>query len=355
MPPDASPKRSDFAARVIALMREAGLRGEVTHDEIAEKLVHAERGPFDLEAADRHFTGPGVRPDNDDVLHRVVVIYVRPPAVPRTWDEARTRVLPTILEMARPVLRAFEVDRGTEKQIHRYAAITDHIAVEVGCPMEGGTASASDELLSMWGLDFEGALNQATTNLSRKGTPPWKVSPDDPGVWRSPWSDGFDASRILLPQVLRSLPVRGDPVLILHAPSCVLAAEWEPLSVYPKRLLGRTFPAEWQRGKMALMPWGPRAERVSGGLGPPETERRRFLQRFGAQANRHSPPKVIESSRCGFRRCGSRRCGLRRGRTKPRANAVADTPPTARLKMTAATGGRRGTRTPDLVRVKHAL
>jgi hypothetical protein len=50
------------------------------------------------------------------------------------------------------------------------------------------------------------------------------VSPDYPGVYRSPWNDGFDASRILLPQAVRSLPVRGDPVLILHAPSCVLAA-----------------------------------------------------------------------------------------------------------------------------------
>src|SRR5205823_6103112 len=163
-----------------------------------------ERGPFDLEHAYRHFTGPGVRPDNDEMLERVVRFYVRPPAIPLSWAEARTRVLPTIIQMAQQVIRAFEVERGTEKQIHRYAAITDHITVEVGCPVEEGTVSASDELLSKWGIDFEEALNQATTNLSRKGTPQWKVSPDYPGVWRSPWNDGFDASRTLLPQAMRS-------------------------------------------------------------------------------------------------------------------------------------------------------
>lgn len=247
MPPEPTSTRAEFAARVIAEMRALGLQGDITHDEIAGTLVHGERGPFDLEAAYRHFTGPTVRPDNDEMLRRVVRFYVRPPAVPLTWAEVRTRVVPTIAQMARQVSRAFEVERGTEKHVHRYAVVTDHITAEVGYPIEDGTVGVSDEFLGRWGIGFEEAMNQATTNLLRKGTPKWKVSPDYPGVFRSPWSDGFDASRILLPQAMRSLPVRGDPVLILHAPSCVLAAGADdPDALFQ---LGRCARKQWETNR----------------------------------------------------------------------------------------------------------
>ena len=246
MPPEPA-TRADFAARVIAEMRAAGLQGDITHDEIAGTLVHGERGPFDLEAAYRHFAGPIVRPDNEEMLKRVVRFYVRPPAVPLTWDEVRTRVLPTITQMARQVERAFEIERGTQKEIIRYAALTDHIAVEVGYPLDDGSVAVSDELLGRWEMDFEEVLNQATTNLLRKGTPKWKVSPDYPGVFRSPWSDGFDASRILLPRVMRSLMVQGDPVAILHAPSCLLVAGADdPDALFQ---LGRCAKKQWETNR----------------------------------------------------------------------------------------------------------
>ena len=105
MPPDST-TRAECAARVIAEMCAAGLQGDITHDEIAGTRVHAERGPYDLEHAYRHFTGPGVRPDNDEMLERVVRFYVRPPAIPLSWDEAWTRVLPTIIQLPMHVATA---------------------------------------------------------------------------------------------------------------------------------------------------------------------------------------------------------------------------------------------------------
>lgn len=220
---DPIPTRADFAARVIDEMRDAGLEGEVIHDAIAGTLVHAARGPFDLEAAYRRLVGPDTRPDSDEMLTRLVRIYVSPPAVPLTWLDARDRVLPAISSMAFQAARAFQAGEGQEGAVLPFAVLTEHVTAELAFPLADGSAQVSGALLAKWGVDFKTALDQATTNLARRGALAWISSPKYPGVFRSPWDDGFDASRILVPGALRSMSLRGDPVLMLHAPTCVYA------------------------------------------------------------------------------------------------------------------------------------
>jgi hypothetical protein len=68
--------------------------------------------------------------------------------------------------------------------------------------------------LARWNTDFDRLLQKARTNLLARG------GEEDfqrlgPGRYRSTWRDNLDGSRMLLPGVLKNLPLQGDPVVVL--------------------------------------------------------------------------------------------------------------------------------------------
>jgi hypothetical protein len=67
--------------------------------------------------------------------------------------------------------------------------------------------------LTTWGVGFEEAMRVALDNLRQISGP--DLEPIAPGVWRSPWRDNYDASRLLLTDLIESHGVEGDPVLMV--------------------------------------------------------------------------------------------------------------------------------------------
>jgi hypothetical protein len=64
-----------------------------------------------------------------------------------------------------------------------------------------------------WNADFDLLLQRARGNLlGRVGAGRFRAVRE--GCWRSTWANGLDASLVLLPGILRRLPVRGDPVAV---------------------------------------------------------------------------------------------------------------------------------------------
>jgi hypothetical protein len=77
--------------------------------------------------------------------------------------------------------------------------------------------------LEAWGVDFERLLQQARANLVvRSGDGRFHAAGQ--GCFRSTWQDDLDGSRILLPNLLRALPVKGDPVVLLPRRDLLLVA-----------------------------------------------------------------------------------------------------------------------------------
>ena len=70
--------------------------------------------------------------------------------------------------------------------------------------------------LADWGVDFQAALATALQNLRGISHEPFDGA--GAGCWVSPWRDGQDAARLLLPDLLRRHPVRGD--LVAMVPGC---------------------------------------------------------------------------------------------------------------------------------------
>jgi Uncharacterized protein conserved in bacteria len=71
-----------------------------------------------------------------------------------------------------------------------------------------------------WGITLEEGLAIAHDNL-RDATPD-RFAEVAPGVFRGAWQDAYDTSRVLLPDVLERVPVKGRPVFMLPTRDCLL-------------------------------------------------------------------------------------------------------------------------------------
>jgi len=109
------------------------------------------------------------------------------------------------------------------------APAVSHIGSDLGVALvaEGTSAAAAitGAQLQASGLEPEAALSQALKNLRPRSAPAFE-SPK-PGLFLSTWRDGFDASRLLLPDLIAALPVKGDPVVLAPTRSTLLVAGTE--------------------------------------------------------------------------------------------------------------------------------
>src|SRR5262249_6095587 len=88
----------------------------------------------------------------------------------------------------------------------------DHLAVSLVYDLPESLVQIQQHQLDTWGVSFDAALQRATDNLIAIS---WhRFDEVAPGVWRSPWQDNLDTSRLVLPELFRAHEVQGGPVVI---------------------------------------------------------------------------------------------------------------------------------------------
>jgi hypothetical protein len=91
------------------------------------------------------------------------------------------------------------------------APLAKGLAVGIVLDSEHATAMVTQKHLADWGWSFEEALKIATDNLRSHTEMKFRAAGD--GLFISSWLDVYDASRMLLTDMLFRLPLRGDPVV----------------------------------------------------------------------------------------------------------------------------------------------
>ena len=113
-----------------------------------------------------------------------------------------------------------------------YQVLGEHFGVGIVYDLPESMALVSEDLLDSWGATFEEALEVALANL--RELPMQFLAPKSgKGTYMSATKDGYDASRLLLSDLVRQLEVRGDLM--------------EQTDMYPVRYRVREFPSEEQR------------------------------------------------------------------------------------------------------------
>ncbi len=120
------------------------------------------------------------------------------------------------------------------------------IAVGVAMDGESQISLLTDETIGDLGFSYEQALQIATDNLRRASDDNWiEVGPS---LFQSGWNDDYDPSRLLLTDLIRRLPVKGDPVaLAIDNNTLLVTGSKNKQGLWEMSRLGRRMLAEATR------------------------------------------------------------------------------------------------------------
>lgn len=213
------PARETFARAVVDALREDGVTDPISFDEgtfalrigddITSRLLH-------LENLQARFLREQDQ-DRGEILRAFVRRY-RDSSAPKSFRDAQQRLLPhvrgrTDFSFSNLTARA----GGLQRDDRPFRLLTEEIGIGLmldDAEMRRGVDHAQ---LASWGVAEDEALRVALDNLRARTDPQFEQQ--QAGVWVSAWRDGYDATRILLPDVVSVLPVHGRTVIVVPHPT----------------------------------------------------------------------------------------------------------------------------------------
>lgn len=211
----------DFAQVAVEYVKSQGERRPVTVDAARDRLVLGEPpGPVSFV-----FLGHARREYDEAPAGEQERVLAR-----RFWssiDAAASddpkRVLRGVLPRLRDrawfsaVRRQAELELGADEGAidevmlpHR--VLNDDLAVHLAWELPTSMMELGPDRLEAWGVSFEAAYSQAKANLKARSTRPFDMPA--PGLYVSPYHDGLDATRMVLPELFEALEVKGRPVVL---------------------------------------------------------------------------------------------------------------------------------------------
>lgn len=128
-------------------------------------------------------------------------------------------ILPRVRDRAwfSAVRRQAELELGADEAaidevMLPHKVLNDELAAHLAYELPTSVMEIGPDRLDAWGVSFEAAWSQAKANLKARSTRPFD-SPS-PGLYVSPYHDGLDASRLVVPELFTGLEVKGKPVAL---------------------------------------------------------------------------------------------------------------------------------------------
>jgi hypothetical protein len=130
------------------------------------------------------------------------------------YAAARPMLLPRVRErFYHASLRLRMRIDGMDGDLSMARPFNDDLTVELVLDYPDAIRTISADTLQAWGVSFEEALAVAKDNLWKKSNE--NFEPLMPGLWRSPWADSHDASRLFLHELVWQQQVKGPHVAMV--------------------------------------------------------------------------------------------------------------------------------------------
>jgi hypothetical protein len=210
------PHRDRFARLVMAGIRRAG----------EQRKIHFDREQFCL------------RPDGDDVsVMNLTNVYaefcaadktVRPKLLsnivrnwfadrrpmPESFEDVHPDLLPSVRSRAYFEFALLQLkSSGGDGLDYPQQVLADHLAVGLVYDLPDSMRTIVKQDLESWGVSFYEALEAACANLRQKEDPVF-MSPHE-GVYISATGDNYDASRLILTDMIHQFEVKGDLIAMI--------------------------------------------------------------------------------------------------------------------------------------------
>lgn len=210
------PSKDKFAELVTEAILQAGENNPIKYDANKFRIVSSgnESRTFNLgNVYDEYCAAP--RPKREIVLGNIVKSWFADrKELPTDFEDVHPDLLPAVRNRSYYELAQLElkVEGASEFNWH-YRVLGEHLGISLVYDLPEAIVQLQDHHFKTWGVTFDDAMKAAEKNL-------WDMSQDEfespaSGVWRSPWQDNHDASRIVLTDLIRGLSVRGDPIAML--------------------------------------------------------------------------------------------------------------------------------------------
>jgi hypothetical protein len=210
------PSPDAFAALFIAAAQRRGFDAALNYNAAEFRLEHGHNAVFNLHHAYRAYCTSDKAQRDNALQGFVATLCSSQQAAPEHLSQARA--------MLRPLIRGRGVIEDVRLHQLRTAgrdaafapawrAFGDDCAVLLALDYPESTSTLMSGPIESWQITLDEALDIARDNL-RDITSDAFVEVAR-GVYRGDWRDGYDASRVLLPDLLHRAPVHGCPVFMI--------------------------------------------------------------------------------------------------------------------------------------------
>ncbi len=210
------PDRDRFAALILEGLRQAGETAAIRYDPETFSLVS--------EAAGRHHAILNsvyneYRVSSPEGRARLIRNFVRSwfiplKGLPDDFEDVHPDLLPALRSRAYIEVNCLRLRAEGAKDIGwPYRTVADHLSLSLVYDLPESITSIQQRQLDTWKVTFDDALARALENLAAISGHEFDRA--GAGVWRSPWHDNLDTSRLMLLDLIRSHEVHGDPVAMI--------------------------------------------------------------------------------------------------------------------------------------------
>ena len=213
----ALPTQDDFATLVTDRIRRAGEKGNIVYEpeEFRLRGDGKRSGALFLANAYSEYCAADEGVREQVVKHWVRQWFSLSKDAPEEFEDAKPDLMPVVRSRPTFDLNSLRGEVESGKPVSwPYQVLGEHFGVALVYDLPDSMRSVPQSNLDAWGVTFYEALEVARENLA--ALPAKFIGPQSgEGVYLSATGDSYDASRLLLTDIIRQFQVKGDPVAMI--------------------------------------------------------------------------------------------------------------------------------------------
>ena len=209
------PSKDNFAKLMMDSIRQTGEKGKIVYD-AKEFSLRGEGKTYAAMFLTNAYTEYCAAPIAD--RSRVVRHYVRnwfsaSKEMPEEFEDAKPDLLPVVRSRSHFEINNLEVVDGMPLN-WPYEVLGEHFGIGIVYDLPESMRSIPQGSLDAWGVTFYEALEAAMENLLSLEAK--IIGPQSgEGAYVSATGDNYDASRLLIKDVIREFQIKGDPIAMI--------------------------------------------------------------------------------------------------------------------------------------------
>ena len=219
--------KEQFAEHLIEASRKKGFTGPLDYRPEAFRIQHGNDSYLNLHNAFDAYQNADTaeRPNIVDNYVALFFTATSTPSSPRSFEQTRSLLRPVIRNLATyEEIRLNQVrTKGWDAPFEiAQRAFGKDCAVLLAVDYPDSLSTLFNGIPDDWGITLDEALSIAIQNL-REDTED-RFEQVAPGLHVGRWGDGYDISRVLLPDVLQRIPLQGQPVFMMPTRDILMVA-----------------------------------------------------------------------------------------------------------------------------------